>query len=216
MSRKIKRFYSEDYLYFVTCNTKYGISFFREPIFCDLWIEELKIAKELKSFKLYSFCLNYNHFHLIVKCTKGENISRVMKFFKENISRDINKILSCAEEKTMSPCKNENEAGNGDETASSRKSEKKTASSRKSQNKNSAFLKIDDFLDFKKYQFRQKYPNHRFPKFVWQASFHDHVIRNEKDFIAHDNYCKYNYLKHDLPMNWKYTSNNYMNLCDLF
>ena len=128
-----------------------------------------------------------------------------MKFFKENISRDINKILCCAEEKTMSTCKNENETGNGDETASSRKS----------QHINSAFLKIDDFLDFKKYQFRQKYPNHKFPKFVWQASFHDHVIRNEKDFIAHDNYCKNNYLKHDLPMNWKFTSVNYMNLCDL-
>lgn len=33
---------------------------------------------------------------------------------------------------------------------------------------------------------------------IWQRSFHDHVIRDDKDFINHVNYIHYNPVKHGL------------------
>jgi len=53
------------------------------------------------------------------------------------------------------------------------------------------------------------------PKFKWQKSFHDHVIRNEKDLEKHYNYTVNNYIKHKLPENYRYTSLNYKELIDL-
>lgn len=35
-----------------------------------------------------------------------------------------------------------------------------------------------------------------FPKFKWQKSFHDHYIRNEKDFDEHLKYIYNNPIKH--------------------
>lgn len=69
------------------------------------------------------------------------------------------------------------------------------------------------------YQYRQQYiakfgNDFQHPKFKWQKSFHDHIIRNEKDFNNHWNYTMYNYLKHNLPENWKYTGLNYPELID--
>jgi len=69
------------------------------------------------------------------------------------------------------------------------------------------------------YQHRQKYivkfgNDFHHPKFKWQKSFHDHIIRNVKDFNNHWNYTMYNYLKHNLPENWKYTGLNFMELID--
>ena len=55
---------------------------------------------------------------------------------------------------------------------------------------------------FKKYG---KNPN-SFPKFKWQKSFYDHVIRDQDDFWRHFQYTIYNHKKHGLPEDWKYTS----------
>jgi len=52
------------------------------------------------------------------------------------------------------------------------------------------------------------------PIFKWQKSFHDHIIRNDKDLVNHYNYTVYNFKKHNLPDNWKYTSLNYQELID--
>jgi len=70
----------------------------------------------------------------------------------------------------------------------------------------------------KQYQktFIQKYQQNinLFPKFQWQKSFHDHIIRNGVDFYNHFNYTVYNHLKHQLLENWQYTSLNYLNIID--
>ncbi|HPI67534.1 MAG TPA: hypothetical protein PKZ16_03280 [bacterium] len=56
--------------------------------------------------------------------------------------------------------------------------------------------------------FKNRYRSKIFPKFQWQASFHDHIIRNGKDFLNHYNYTIYNFQKHQLPSDWTYTSLN--------
>jgi len=42
------------------------------------------------------------------------------------------------------------------------------------------------------------------PKFQWQKSFYDHIIRNEQDFQNHYYYTKHNPFKHGLPILIKY------------
>ena len=55
---------------------------------------------------------------------------------------------------------------------------------------------------------------HSFPQFKWQKSFHDHVIRNQKDLENHFNYTVNNFRKHDLPENWKWNSGNFEEMID--
>jgi hypothetical protein len=40
-----------------------------------------------------------------------------------------------------------------------------------------------------------------FPKFKWQSSFHDHIIRDRKDFVHHLAYIRRQWLKHKLLEN---------------
>ena len=52
MRNSQKRFYG-DYIYFITTKTFQNFPFFREEIFCELFILNLKLAKQLKRFKLF-------------------------------------------------------------------------------------------------------------------------------------------------------------------
>jgi len=63
-------------------------------------------------------------------------------------------------------------------------------------------------------QFLQKYGQNqiKIPKFKWQKSYHDHIIRDEEDFENHYNYTVYNFQKHNSPSDWKYTLLNYNDL----
>ena len=89
-----KRFYGEDKIYFIVTKTFQNHPYFKEPIFCDLLIEELKLCKEIKQFNLYGFCLIYDHLNLLIQPNDEFNISKVMKLLKENISRDVNYVIN--------------------------------------------------------------------------------------------------------------------------
>ena len=176
-----KRIYQKNGIYFVTSKTKDNYPYFKEKILCELWIEELRLCKKLKKFELLAFCLLSDHFHLLVLPKGRENISRIMKFLKENFSRDANKIIT---------------------TASA------TAPSR---------LQLNNIIKSSAKNFIKKYKSdNSFPRFQWQKSFHDHLIRDdsETDYHNHYEYTVYNHLKHSLPETWQYTSLNYPDLID--
>lgn len=188
-----RRFYDETFTYMVTVNVAQKIPYFREEIFCELWIEELRLCKELKKFELYGFCLNYDHFHMLVKPGEEFDISQIMHSLKRNFSRDINRILFGFENmrKTVGavPQPRRREI-NGED--------------------------VDLRLQERREEFCRKYGGqHSFPKFQWQKSFHDHVIRGDRDFDNQSNYVIYNFLKHGLSEHWKYTSLNFPELLDM-
>ncbi|MDD4900690.1 MAG: hypothetical protein PHS62_01090 [Patescibacteria group bacterium] len=59
------------------------------------------------------------------------------------------------------------------------------------------------------------------PGFRWQQSFHDHVIRNDKDFYKHLNYIALNCVKHRLCENeknyrWSFLNKEFNFLIDDF
>ena len=185
-----KRFHNNRYTYFITAKTHQSFPYFKEEIFCELFVEELKLCKKLKKFELFAFGLNYDHFHLMVKPGDKANISEIMRSLKTNYSRNVNRIID-----------------NVDSKATSR---------------DVAFESLLEnhikYLQSLCEKFLQKHePNQlKIPKFKWQKSFHDHIIRNQKDFDNHLHYTAYNFLKHNLPENWKYTSQHYPELIDTF
>lgn len=85
-----KRIYLPGYIYFIVVKTHNNYPYFKESIFCDLFIENLKICKRLKGFNLYGFSLIYDHVNLLIKPNAQYNISQILKSLKENVSRDIN------------------------------------------------------------------------------------------------------------------------------
>lgn len=172
-----KRFYLQDHCYFVTGVTQNRVPYFKEEIFCEVFWENLKMCDELKGFELHGWFLGFEHFHMLVTPSEKANISEVMRSLKTSVSCDINRIMNpYLESEVPAP----------------------------------RFHKIYEsrlrFFELKK-QFHQKYPHPSkvpFPKFKWLRSFHDHVIRNEKDFETHMRYIEYNPIKHKMPDNWRW------------
>ena len=180
-----KRFYGSDKIYFIVTKTFKNYPYFKEPIFCELFIEELKICKQLKQFKLYGFCIIYDHLNLLIQPNEKYNISNVMQAIKKETSRDINRIILNNIEGDIPECR-----------------------------LHECRLQARGLIAKFQNQFIKKYKNNEWPEFRWQKSFHDHVIRNKKDFINHYNYTVYNFIKHNLSENWRYTSLNYEELID--
>ena len=202
-----KRFYGSDKIYFITTVTRQRFPFFEEDLFCELFVENLRICKELKNFKLYAFIIIPNHIHLLLKPGNDFNISKVMQSLKQNVSCDINRIINHNEIiYDMKEHKEENENIFENEM---NLIEGETPASRLQLN-SSRFLQWDKInkiynkkgIDIKKYikQFITKYGNPQFEmsKFKWQQSFYDHVIRDEKDFLKHLKYIIFNCVKHKL------------------
>lgn len=190
---KQKRFYVKGYKYFITSLTKNRFPYFQESIFCDVFVENLKLCKDLKGFHLYAWFLGHDHFHLLIQPNDNFNYSKIMQFLKRHITRDINYILFPPENRKP----------------------------RLQNNKYKCFHKIisehDQKLTLLKYRFKIKYLNKNpFSKFFWHSSFHDHYIRNSNDFDNHYGYIQRNPIKHELPSNWSYifTSSKYENLID--
>jgi len=88
-----KRIYFPDAVYFITCCVEDRFPFFKEETFCGLFIEELKLCKKLKGFKLFGFVIIPDHIQLLIQPNDEYNISKVIKSLKENTSRDINNII---------------------------------------------------------------------------------------------------------------------------
>jgi REP element-mobilizing transposase RayT len=179
--------------YFLTAKTHQNFPYFREEIFCELFVAELEICKELKKFELFAFCLNWDHFHLLIKPSAEFDISKIMHFLKRHFSRDANFILNATNEGDIRECRLQNHDDN----------------LLKSTIKNH-----DQFVKNLKKQFLRKNNPHEFPQFKWQKSFHDHAIRDEKDLENHFNYTVNNFRKHDLPENWKWNSGNFEEMID--
>jgi REP element-mobilizing transposase RayT len=91
-----KRIVFEDACYFVTFYTKHRFPYFKESIFCDLFVENLRLCKQLKGFLLYGWVVIYEHIHLMIQPNNKYNISDVMQFLKRHTSRNINICMGYA------------------------------------------------------------------------------------------------------------------------
>ena len=183
-----KRIYFEDACYFITNKAFNNFPYFKEKVFCDLFVENLRLCKQLKQFRLYGWVILYDHFHLLIQPNDWWNCSKIMQFLKRHFTRDINWIFGHAPEGAI------------------RESRLLGGDYKKFQ---PIIDEHDNKLKMLKSKFQQKYPNnHPFPQFRWQKSFYDHYTRNENDFGYHMEYIEYNPIKHNMPNGWPYVFTN--------
>ena len=200
-----RRIYLEDVAYFITSNTKNWAPYFKESIFCELFVENLKLCKKLKSFYLYGWFLGYNYFHLLVRLGQEFDYSNIMFSIKKQFSYNINVVLGY------------NKPYNPPEGAQSIARLQGGCGDSGNSELIEMIKKFDQFILKLKNQFHQKYPNGTpYPKFKWAKSFHDHYIRNHGDFEWHMGYIAWNPEKHNIPDDWLYVFTNpeYKNLTD--
>ncbi|MCK4553745.1 transposase [Candidatus Parcubacteria bacterium] len=221
-----KRFYGADKIYFITTVTHKRFSFFKEDLFCNLFIDNLRICKKLKEFKLYAFIMISDHVHLLLKPNGEFNVSQIMFSIKKQFSHDVNRVIG------------ENKLYSKIDANKDKKKDKFFEYGNENEHKypegEQTFVRLQDICvrfqdgnnvrkdlinryqkNVEKYrkQFITKYGNPQFemPKFKWQKSFYDHVIRNEKDFLKHLNYIVFNCVKHRVCYNeeeYKWSSLN--------
>ncbi len=193
-----KRVYISNTSYFLTCKTHHNFPYFRERIFCDLFVENLKLCKQLKGFLLFGWVLIDDHFHLLVHPNEEFDISNVMFSIKKQFSHDMNRIMGFNKlYPHMKVGKRLPTFGGMDELITHHQ----------------------NYVNLLNIQFQQKHKNQNpFPKFQWQESFHDHYIRNQNDFDHHMAYIAYNPEKHCMPDNWGFvfTNEKYNTLTDEF
>ncbi len=186
-----KRYYTEYGIYFITANTKDRISFFKEEIFCDLMIEELKLVKEIYQCKIFGLVINYEHCHLLIQHADvgKRNISCVMKSLKRNFSQDANKVMGYnwkipAHVASKLP---DQVTTNPDSSLPGRDLPKEKGL-------------MNYFILQKRQKFITKYGKDQiiFPKFIWQHSFYDHRIRDKDDLVNALEYIDINPVKHGI------------------
>lgn len=96
MSKNNERWYFSDDVYFITFNTDFRVRNFIDKGCCEIFLENIRLAKKLFNFELYAFIIMPDHFHADI-CPKGtQNISKIIQFIKRNTARDINKKLKSA------------------------------------------------------------------------------------------------------------------------
>ena len=185
-------------VYFTVSKTEHNYPYFKEPILCELLIEELRLCKQLHpdEFKLLAFSIIYDHLNLMTQPGENFNLSKIMQFVKRHSSRHINYLLGYGFDAGAAPLEGDN------------------CNCRLRGELGRAIAEFDLKLKSLKDKFNLRYQPISIPKFKWQKSYRDHIIRNDKDLQIHYNYTVYNPQKHNLPDNWPYTSLNYEELID--
>jgi REP element-mobilizing transposase RayT len=201
----LKRLVLPEAIYFVTVKTKNNCPCFRERIFCDLFLEELKWRKRINGFKLFAWFLGYDHVHLLVQPNDEWNISDVMHCLKRHISRNSNIVLGYTPFPVGADGHPRLPTGNGFDVSGGI-------------NNSQMGKKMDIFVIRQRIKFIIKYDNpHPFPKFRWQKSFYDRRVRNDRELDRKWEYVRWNPTKHNMPMGWPYvfTNKKFKTLIDL-
>ena len=221
-----KRIIFKDAIYFVTADTYDFYPYFKERIFCDLFVENLRLCKFLKGFLLYGWVLNYDHFHLLIQPNDEWDISKSMFSIKKQFSHNCNVIMGYNEFRCRGIRKSDVSLSAPSDTPSSTPSESGQSIVHfrgvgldyvQHMTLYQKINRMDVLVCILKTRFQLKYPNgHTFLKFIWHESFHDHFIRNDWDLDDKLEYIAYNPEKHELPEYWQYVFINpkYDNLTD--
>lgn len=190
-----KRIIEPNKIYSITTNTFERFPYFENKILCWLFIAQLKMTRLLKNFELYGFCILYEHVHILLRPRGKENISKIMQYLKRHFARNANIIT-----RYQNPSSKEGDICKCRLPREYELSSKMNIYVKSLRNK---FAKISNAP----------------PPFKWQKSYHDHIIRCDKDFWHHYEYITQNLKKHheqDYPENYKFTSLNFLKMIDNF
>ncbi len=216
-----KRYIIENAVYFITTNTHNRIKYFHESLLCDLLVEDMWETQRLKCFNIFAYKINPEHLHTLIQPRGKDSYSEIMRSFKTNFSRNANRVMGFDAnfEKLMKTARAGSslnispQAGSRDPACNEIPRDLACNDIPRDPacngisgdpvcngiSRDAAY--VSRIAEYRR-RFIAKYNFHRpFPKFKWQGSFHDHIIRDRKDFVHHLEYIRRQWLKHKLLEN---------------
>ncbi len=193
-----KRYVIEGAIYFITTNTCDRIKYFNDDILCDLFVEDVKLTQLLKHFNIFAYKINPEHIHMLVQPKGNVTYFEIMRSLKTNFSRNANRVMGY--DPNFPPHATLPDANAG------------SLYHAKAGSRDPAFNPIEysHRIDVYRQRFITVHGiDSPYPKFEWQSSYYDHIIRNRRDFAAHVAYIERQWIKHKLSENkYCYIDNN--------
>ena len=198
-----KRIYQQGTTYFVTTVTHNRSPFFQDLHFAELFVRDLSFAQSLKLFDLYGYAVLPNHAHLLLAPLGQSNISDIAGTIKRNVSRDINCLIKGRP--FIRNITNPFHLAADDSNRRLRGNFGITREDHPHINFETYTRHFSALEDIRQRFMATKVPNQSSPQFKWQKSFHDHIIRDARDYDNHVAYIYNNAAKHHLvedPADW--------------
>lgn len=200
-----KRIYINNAIYFMTTDVNEPLFLFKEDLFCELFVADLELCRQIKQFNIFGYKVNPDHVHMLIQPTGKNNYSEIMRSLKTNFSRDANYIMGFHDNINISKVGTDISNAEGNISLVGENISKTGSNILKAGSRDPAFENTiknhHEFLIKLKHDFVIKNKEHNISKFQWQPSFHDHIIRNKADYYKHLNYIKNQWKKHELKEN---------------
>ena len=87
----IKRYFEENYVYFVTTVIHENCPIFADDKTCRILLVTIEYFKLILDYKLYAYCIMPDHVHLLLHPIGKHNLSYIMQMIKGSFSRKFNK-----------------------------------------------------------------------------------------------------------------------------
>ncbi|MGB2868381.1 MAG: transposase [Bacteroidota bacterium] len=199
-----KRFYEPEATYFITSVTHRRCRFFIEPILAELFVQDLWFAVELKQLDLYGYTVLPNHVHLLFEPLGEPNCSEIMRSLKTNFSRDANDILlGRMDHLPKQSAGDVVPAQLGGDVAPMQPAGDVAPMQPAGDVAPRPLRRYEEhWINTVPPLYRRFIQNNRSnlknKPFRWQKSFHDHIIRDERDYDNHLEYIYENAVRHHL------------------
>ena len=92
---RIKSLDVDEGVFSITTVTEKRYPYFRNRLFCEMFVEQIRLSKTIRNFRLYGFSIMPDHVHLMIHPDEGDNISRIMHYIKKHSSMNINRVIDC-------------------------------------------------------------------------------------------------------------------------
>jgi len=173
-----KRIYLPGAAYFITTLTRGRYPYFTDEVLRRMMVDQIHFAQTKLDFSMYGYAIMPDHVHLLIQPGKACNYSKIMQFLKRHFTRNANYILGYDR---ISP-----EGAIG-----------------QSRLRGETIPSPEIFIALLR-TYRAAYTvSHSdrspHPPFRWHKSFHDHIIRDERDFRNHLRYISRQREKHGAP-----------------
>jgi len=183
---------------FITTATYRRYPYFSNPVLAELFILDLHFATRLKEIEIYGYTVMPDHVHFLFRPTEEVTYSEVVGSIKRNVARDINCLLADRPFiRNLLEGDDSNRRLRGNFETTMLQSTKLSYAGHEQH-----FRRLESLRRLLKHS-----ADGKIPRFRWQKSFRDHIIRNEGDFHKHLNYIQSNAVKHGLanePEDWKW------------
>ena len=191
-----KRVYVPGVTYFITTVTKNRYPYFIEGVFLDLFIHDLYICQDIRNFELHGFAVIPDHVHLLISPGNGHSHSEIMHNLKRVTSLHINQIMhGNLIYGTVPPVKGARPTAESADIYPRLRVQR--APCIHGETRSAPFPEMISRLHAYRAEFAAEHPGSSpHPLFRWHKSFHDHIIRDERDCRNHLRYVARQEEKH--------------------